>query len=62
VSTPDATRARFSATADLIAAQQGGRAVELAARLSTERSGEFVNGVLDALAKSPPHSNAAEDR
>lgn len=29
-------------------------AVELARRLSTERSGEFVNGVLDALAKTPP--------
>jgi N utilization substance protein B len=28
-------------------------AVELAQRLSTERSGEFVNGVLDALAKTP---------
>lgn len=28
-------------------------AVELAHRLSTERSGEFVNGVLDALAKTP---------
>ena len=29
-------------------------AVELARRLSTERSPEFVNGVLDALAKKPP--------
>ena len=29
-------------------------AVELARRLSTARSGEFVNGVLDALAKTPP--------
>jgi transcription antitermination factor NusB len=29
-------------------------AVELARRLSTERSGEFVNGVLDTLAKTPP--------
>ena len=29
-------------------------AVELARRLSTERSPEFVNGVLDALAKTPP--------
>ncbi len=29
-------------------------AVELARRLSTERSSDFVNGVLDALAKSPP--------
>ncbi|HZV80275.1 MAG TPA: transcription antitermination factor NusB [Candidatus Binatus sp.] len=29
-------------------------AVELARRLSTERSGEFVNGVLDALAHTPP--------
>jgi len=28
-------------------------AVELAHRFSTERSGEFVNGVLDALAKIP---------
>lgn len=32
-------------------------AVELAARFSTERSGEFVNGVLDALAKTPPLSS-----
>lgn len=29
-------------------------AVELAKRLSTERSGDFVNGVLDTLAKTPP--------
>jgi N utilization substance protein B len=29
-------------------------AVELARRLSTERSPEFVNGVLDTLAKTPP--------
>lgn len=29
-------------------------AVELARRFSTERSGQFVNGVLDALAKTPP--------
>ncbi|MBV8081928.1 MAG: transcription antitermination factor NusB [Candidatus Eremiobacteraeota bacterium] len=29
-------------------------AVELARRLSTEQSGAFVNGVLDALAKTPP--------
>lgn len=29
-------------------------AIELARRLSTARSGEFVNGVLDALAKTPP--------
>ena len=29
-------------------------AVELARRLSTEQSGSFVNGVLDALAKTPP--------
>jgi transcription antitermination protein NusB len=29
-------------------------AVELAERLSTEGSGRFVNGVLDALAKAPP--------
>jgi transcription termination factor NusB len=29
-------------------------AVELARRLSTARSGEFVNGVLDSLAKTPP--------
>ena len=28
-------------------------AIELARRFSTERSGEFVNGVLDAFAKSP---------
>jgi len=28
-------------------------AVELARRLSTEKSGEFVNGVLDAFAKAP---------
>jgi len=29
-------------------------AVELAGRFSTERSREFVNGVLDTLAKTPP--------
>lgn len=29
-------------------------AVELARRLSTARSGEFVNAVLDTLAKTPP--------
>jgi N utilization substance protein B len=29
-------------------------AVELARRLSTERSGDFVNGVLDSFAKTPP--------
>jgi len=29
-------------------------AVELARRLSTSRSGDFVNGVLDTLAKTPP--------
>ena len=29
-------------------------AIELARRLSTERSPEFINGVLDALAKKPP--------
>jgi transcription antitermination factor NusB len=29
-------------------------AIELARRFSTEHSGEFVNGVLDALAKTPP--------
>lgn len=29
-------------------------AVELCKRLSTERSGEFVNAVLDSLAKTPP--------
>ncbi|MBV8171853.1 MAG: transcription antitermination factor NusB [Candidatus Eremiobacteraeota bacterium] len=29
-------------------------AVELARRLSTERSAQFVNGVLDALAHTPP--------
>jgi transcription antitermination protein NusB len=29
-------------------------AVELARRMSTERSGEFVNGVLDTLAKTLP--------
>jgi transcription antitermination factor NusB len=29
-------------------------AVELARRLSTARSGEFVNGVLDTLARTPP--------
>jgi transcription termination factor NusB len=28
-------------------------AVELAHRLSTEKSGEFVNAILDALAKTP---------
>ena len=29
-------------------------AIELARRLSTERSGECVNAILDALAKTPP--------
>ncbi len=37
-------------------------AVELAHRLSTERSGEFVNGVLDALAKTPKCSDPTEGR
>src|ERR1700674_1935834 len=38
-----------AATTDVI-----NHAVELAKRLSTQRSGDFVNGVLDTLAKTPP--------
>ncbi|HLW36819.1 MAG TPA: transcription antitermination factor NusB [Candidatus Eremiobacteraceae bacterium] len=49
---------RFRPQADTLAVIN--HAVELARRLSTAQSGQFVNAVLDALAKSPaPPSNAA---
>jgi len=50
---------RYRPDADTLAVIN--HAVELARRLSTEKSARFVNGVLDAFAKSPPAQRATDE-
>ncbi|MCG2726600.1 MAG: transcription antitermination factor NusB [Elusimicrobia bacterium] len=37
-------------------------AIELAKKYSTDKSGKFVNGVLDNIAKSPPMLHSSDDQ